>query len=421
MLLLVGIVSAALISLYFSSLAYALRDFSRARLEDLLRARRKDHWLEYIVGHETDLILVAAVPRMLANTLIVIASVQWISIWSDRPSAVWWGGFALAAVVTLLCSVAIPAALAAHLGEPLLAISARVLHMLRIASWPIIGVMHWIDDVVRSLAGPRSEPEPDQLEKDILSVVEEGEKEGVVDTQERQMIESVIELHDRQVDQIMTARPEIVALEIIASLPEIKQTIETSGHSRIPVYDGTLDHIAGILYARDLLKHIGEAPEKFDIRSAMRAAIFVPETKPLRDLLRDFKLQKVHIAIVLDEYGGTAGLVTIEDILEELVGEIRDEHEPPEPAMLRRIDRGIFEADARIYIDELNRQCGLTLPEDAGYETLGGFISTTLGRIPQKGASFDNGGVRYSILDSEPQRIKRVRIETAPQAAPKPA
>src|SRR5207245_2820538 len=113
---------------------------------------------------------------------------------------------------------------------------------------------------------------------------------------------------------------------------------EESGHSRLPVYEGDLDHIQGMLYARDLLHHLGLPPEKFNIRSAMRPAFYVPEIKPLRDLLRDFRQQKIHIAIVLDEYGGTAGLVTIEDVLEELVGEMRDEHEPVEPALLKRMD-----------------------------------------------------------------------------------
>src|SRR5947209_12736631 len=186
------------------------------------------------------------------------------------------------------------------------------------------------------------------------------------------MIESVIEFRDARAGQVMTPRPEIIGIELGASLEEVKITLEESGHSRLPVYDGTLDHIVGILYARDLLRHLGLPPEKFDMRSVMRPAIFVPETKPLRDMLRDFRIQKVHIAIVLDEYGGTAGLVTIEDILEELVGEISDEHEPSEPAMLRRIDDHAYDVDARMYIDELNRQVGLSLPEDAGYDTLGG-------------------------------------------------
>jgi magnesium and cobalt transporter len=149
----------------------------------------------------------------------------------------------------------------------------------------------------------------------------------------------------------------------------------------------------------------------------MRPAYFVPETMPLRDLLKDFRRKKVHIAIVSDEYGGTAGLITIEDIFEELVGDISDEHEPAEPAMLVRLDDATAEADARIYIDELNSQMGLTLPTDAGYDTLGGFVSNTLGRIPEAGTTFEHNGVKYTILDAEPQKVNRVKLEMAMQPA----
>src|SRR6185369_2955089 len=143
-------------------------------------------------------------------------------------------------------------------------------------------------------------------------------------------------------------RTEIVALEITATLDQIKDLLEETGHSRLPVYEGTLDHIVGVLYARDLLKHVGAPPEQFNFRSALRPPLYVPKTKPLRDLLNDFRLQKIHIAIVNDEYGGTAGLVTIEDVLEQLVGEISDEHEPAEPAMLKRLSDSTAEVDARI-------------------------------------------------------------------------
>ncbi|HLL89615.1 MAG TPA: hemolysin family protein, partial [Tepidisphaeraceae bacterium] len=229
--------------------------------------------------------------------------------------------------------------------------------------------------------------------------------------QERVMIESVISFRDTTVGQIMTARPESVALELGSTLPHVKATIEESGHSRLPVYNGTLDQIVGVLYARDLLKFVGEPPETFDMRAAMRPPLFVPETKPLRDLLTDFRLQKVHVAIVSDEYGGTAGLVSIEDLLEEIVGDIADEHEPAEPAMLRKLDDQTWEADARVYLDELNRVVGLSLPEDAGYDTLGGFVSTTLGKIPADGTVFEYETVKYTILDAEPQKVNRVKIE----------
>jgi magnesium and cobalt transporter len=231
------------------------------------------------------------------------------------------------------------------------------------------------------------------------------------------MIESVIQFRATTAGQIMTPRTEIIALELESTLQHVKQTLEESGHSRIPVYDGTLDHIVGILYARDLLKFLGQATIKFDIRSAMRPAFFVPEVKPLRDLLHDFRVQKVHIAIVLDEYGGTSGLVTIEDVLEELVGDISDEHEPIEPAMFKRLSEPAAEADARIYIDELNRLMGLNLPEDAGYDTLGGFVTTTLGRIPEVGTEFEYEGAKFTVLDAEPQKVNRVRIDVIPQPA----
>jgi CBS domain containing-hemolysin-like protein len=360
------------------------------------------------MNRRTDLVFLTSTGRLIANILVMLGSVHafessGLSLWGRYGAAM-----ALAVVVCLVFSVAVPTAIALYFGEAAIAAFVRVLHGMHVGLMPLTAIMHWMERLVRRAAGTNLEPEPEQLEKDILSVVEEGEKDGIVDTQEREMIESVIEFRDTQVGQIMTARPEIVALEHNAAIEEVKRTIEESGHSRIPVYDGTLDHIIGILYARDVLKHLGQPPEQFDMRAATRAAMFVPETKPLRDLLRDFRQQKAHIAIVLDEYGGTAGLVTIEDILEELVGEISDERQPE---MLKRVGESAFEADARLRLDEANREVGLNLPEDGGYETLGGFVSATLGQIPQKGTIFEHAGARFTILEAEPQRVNRLRIE----------
>jgi len=326
MLILLGIFASALLSLFFATMTYALRDFSRARLEDYFKFYGKENWLEHTVEHSSQLIFVTAVGRLVSNVLIVIGSLHLF----DRIGRGIVGQYLLSAlvasIISLLFSVMLPTAISRYAGEPLTALFVRPLHAMRVGLLPLTRLMTFIDDLVRRLIGKQSEPQPEQIEKDILSVVEEGEEQGVVDTQERRMIESVIEFRDTTANQTMTARPEIVAIELGATLDEVKRTIEESGHSRLPVYDGTLDHIVGILYARDLLKILGEPPEKFEIRTAMRQAVFVPETKPLRDLLREFRVQKVHIAIVLDEYGGTAGLVTIEDILEELVGDISDEH-----------------------------------------------------------------------------------------------
>jgi putative hemolysin len=413
-LLAAAVVAAVVASLFFSTLTYSLREFSRARLSDWLDVHGKSRLLDPIVTHANDLVFVTALGRLVSNIVVLLCMLRVFEGVGSR----WWTQYlaatAVTVLITLFCSVAIPHAAARHASAAIVGTFAGLLLALRVALMPFTKVMHWVDNMVSSLAGGDRTAEPDQIEQSILDVVEEGQKEGVVDQQEREMIESVIEFRDTQVGQIMTARPEIVALDMRASLAEVKRTLEESGHSRIPVYDGTLDHIVGMLYARDLLKHLGLPPDQFNIRSAIRPAVFVPEVKPLRDLLRDFRQQKVHIAIVADEYGGTAGLVSIEDILEELVGEISDEHEPVEPSTFKRLDDHTADVDGRIYISDLNRLLDLNLPENAGYETLGGFVSVAMGRIPAEGSSFEQDGARYTITSAEPQKVNRVTIEKLP-------
>ena len=420
-LVIAAVAVATLLSLFFSTLTYSLRDFSRARLEGSLERRDKLQYLEPTVEHASDLIFLTAVGRLLSNILILIGILHLLHFTPYPIGLKYVIAVAITAVIHMFFSVAIPHALSRHAAEPIIAAFIRFLHGLRLAAWPITMVMHAVDRMVSQAAVKSAPQEPEaieeEIENEILSAVEEGEKEGVVDEEEREMIERVIAFHDTQVGQIMTPRPEIFALDAGATLETIKSKIAESGHSRIPVYQGKIDQIIGVLYARDLIKFLGEPADKFKMREHLRPAFFVPETKPLRDLLHDFKLQKVHIAIVSDEYGGTAGLVTIEDIFEELVGDISDEHEPAEPAMIDRKDDLTAEADARIYLDELNRVLGLNLPEDAGYDTLGGFITTTAGKIPTMGATFEHGGVKYTVIDAEPQKVNRVRIEMTPQPA----
>ena len=415
-----GLTLASALSLIFSTLTYSLREFSRPRLiEQLERRGCSKERIDAILDRIGDFVFVTAILRLLSNILILIAVLHLLNLAGFGEGARYLLAVLVAGIISLFFSVAIPHALATHAAERLIAGSVGFLNGARVALLPAAKLMHAIDHVVARAVGVSPEPPHEQIEQEIeqelLSVVEEGAKEGVVDPEEREMIESVIQFRNTSVGQSMTARRDVIALPIGAGLDQVKNVVEESGHSRIPVYEGNLDHIVGVLYARDLLKHLGEPPERFDIRSAMRPAFFVPATKPLRDLLHDFRVQKVHIAIVLDEYGGTAGVVTIEDVLEELVGEISDEHEPGSPAMLRRINDHTVEVDARMYVDQINRVLDLDLPEDAGYETIGGFVSNTLGRIPQAGTTFDHGRARYTILEAEPQRVKRVRIELLPQ------
>ena len=423
--IILAVAVAALLSLLFSTLTYSLRDFSRAKLAEELEKRGHANYLDPTVEHSSDLIFVTAVGRLLANILILIGVLRLLNGTEYRLGVQYLLAFVIAGLISLFTSVAFPHAISRHAAEPTVAVFIRFLHGLRLAMTPVTKLMSAVDSAVAAAATDTETPQPEKVEQDIeneiLSAVEEGEKEGVVDEEEREMIERVIAFHNTRVGQIMTARPEIFALEVGSTLETVKAKIAESGHSRIPVYQAKVDQIVGILYARDLLKYLGEPREFFKISDFMRPAYFVPETKPLRDLLHDFRLQKIHIAIVSDEYGGTAGLVTIEDIFEELVGDISDEHEPAEPAMIVRINDLIAEADARVYIDELNRVMGLNLPEDAGYDTLGGFVTTTAGKIPSAGMTLEQAGVKYTILDAEPQKVNRVRIEVTPAPVTDPA
>lgn len=417
-LLAIAVITAAVGSLFFSILSLALRRFSRGRLEQWLTQRNRAKWFAPTADHAEELVFITAVLRLLCNILTLIFI---LAVFQNSELPLWLHyllAFVIAGVITLFSSVALPQAIAAHAGVTMIGRFAAMLYWLRLLGKPILAINRAINSLARIAAGTDDEEaEQEQIEEQIITAVEAGEKEGLVDPTEREMIESVIDFRDTTVAQIMTSRPDVIALESTASLQQIKEMIEQTGHSRLPVYEGTLDKVIGVLYARDLIHYVGQADAGFDIKSATRPAFYVPETKPLKDLLRDFRLMKIHMAIVEDEYGGTAGLVTIEDVLEELVGEISDEHEPKEEAMVKKLDDRTWEADARIELAELNRLVGLNLPEDTDYKTLGGFVSTTVGRIPEKGATFTHAATRFTILEAEPQRVLRVKLELPATAA----
>lgn len=416
-LLVIATGAAALGALFFSVLSLSLRAFSRMRLEDRLERRGRGHWLKPTVDHADELVFITAVCRLLCNILTLIFVLAMFQESSLAPWLHYLAAFFIAGTITLFASVALPQPIASHAGELAISACAGFLYWLRLLFRPLLTINAAMNALARRAAGNEGEEaEQEKIEQQIITAVEAGEKEGLVDPAEREMIESVIEFRDTTVGQIMTARPDIIALQSTATLPMIKETIQQTGHSRLPVYEETLDHITGVLYARDLMHFVGQSVEGFDLKVAVRPAFYVPETKPLKDLLHDFRLLKVHMAIVLDEYGGTAGIVTIEDVLEELVGEISDEHEPQEEAMVKKIDDRTWEADARIELKELNRLLSLDLPEDADYQTLGGLLSTVVGRIPEKGTVVNQSGARFTVLEAEPQRVIRVKIEL-PQAA----
>ncbi len=404
------IVLCATLGALFSLMHLSLRSYSRAKLQEAFGARGKERRFTPFVSREEDFILTCLLLRLFADVGIILSLAQLAQLHQWGTVVVFIIGWLLLATFRL----AIPHSWSKYTAETLLARSERFLILCAWFAWPAIRVLHWHDVIVRRLAGvERSTPEQkqDQKQEEILSLVEEGQREGAVDAEQVEMIENVLEMGETTVEEIMTPRTDILAVEIHEPLPKVLQTIADSGYSRLPVYEGSIDNIVGLLYAKDLLGEIGKPEYQFHLREKIRPAYFVPETKPLRTLLHEFQNQKLHIAVVLDEYGGTAGVVTIEDILEELVGEISDEFEDAPTASAKRIDETTVEIDARMYIDDVNEECRVHLPEGEDYDTISGFVLSHLGRIPRTGESFDIHGVRFTIVSAEPRRIKRLRIQ----------
>lgn len=403
---------ACLLSCYFAACHIALKTFSKARLSEFMEDRNQDERYDKFLRKHSSLVLMTATLRSVFNFIILLAALHALEQLNIGKLAEYSIAFVVAALLAAVFGVAIPVSWARYHPEILLFRSLSILEPLLVIFYPFIHGLHIFDPIVKRLTGANDEGKSDSAVTDeVLSVVEEHESEGNVDTAQKQMIEAIFDLPNTNAGEIMTPRTEVSGIPITATLEDIKSNILTHSHSRIPVYEETIDHIVGMLYSKDLIIYLGN-DKPFDLKGAMREVLMVPESKPVAELLAEFRSRKVHIAVVLDEYGGTAGLVTIEDILEELVGEIQDEHETEEenPAT-RQIDDRTYEVEARIYIDDLNDQLDLDLPEDEDYDTLGGFVFSTLGHIPHIDESFEFGNLKLTVTDAVRTKVNRVRIE----------
>jgi CBS domain containing-hemolysin-like protein len=221
------------------------------------------------------------------------------------------------------------------------------------------------------------------------------------------MMRSIVDLDETRVREIMTPRPDVIALPLTATVAEARRRAIEEGHSRIPVYRETIDEIVGVLHVRDLLRAWDEDAEGRTIEGYVREVMFVPETLSVGELLSDMRVRK-HVAIVVDEYGGVAGLVTLEDLLEEIVGDIRDEHDEEEP-LVRRADDGSWIVDAATRVSELAELFGTEF-EDGDFDTVGGLVVSEAGRVPTVGESLDIHDFRFTILDADARRILSVRV-----------
>jgi len=245
-------------------------------------------------------------------------------------------------------------------------------------------------------------------EAGIQEVMDAGEEEGLINEEENAMIRSILALGDSVVREIMLPRMEMACVSIEAEVSEVLEAIIACGHSRLPVFEGTIDNIIGLIYAKDLLKYWGADDASIELRKIIRPPFFVPETKNLEELLHDFKKRRVHMAVVIDEYGGTSGLVTIEDLLEQIVGDIQDEYDLEEERLSVQPD-GAIVVDARLPIEELEEHFDIVVERDK-FETVGGLIFHLTGRIPSIGEVVMSDTLVLTVLDADERRISRVHI-----------
>jgi putative hemolysin len=246
-------------------------------------------------------------------------------------------------------------------------------------------------------------------EDELMTLVDTGQQEGILEQDERQMIFSIFRLRDTLTREIMVPRIDVVALEISTTLPEAVETFQQSGYSRLPVYYETIDNIRGLLYAKDLLKMWREGSQQISLDEFLRQAYFVPETKKVDELLEEMQSQRIHLGIVVDEYGGVAGLVTLEDIVEEIVGEIQDEYDGVEEMPYSVINEAEYIFKGSVDLDDFNDIMHCELPKDEA-DTLGGYIYSRIGKVPTGGETIEHQNIQLTVDQITGRRIRKVRV-----------
>ncbi len=402
----------------------ALRDFSYSRLEELCAKRGVAARFGLILKMQGQALLALEFLLTLSTLGLAAALCSWIG-WPEVDARQSLGGgtiqflvrYAFFAALTFIAADLLPWTIARVASEPFLCTFWPIIETLQTFLTPLLWFANQLDRYAHRLVG-RAEQETDdtsKFEEEIRSVAAEGEREGALDSGSTAMIQRVMQLQDEDVGAIMTPRTEMDCVSADLTLEEARQQLIESGHSRIPVIGDSTDDVLGILYAKDLLKAL--APPRTGqiipvLRDIIREPVFVPSSTAIPSLLELMKRQKVHIAIVHDEYGGVAGLVTMEDILEEIVGEIADEYDDEELAdEIRELDETAVEVSARVRLDELNRRFDFGLPEDGEFDTVGGFVFSQKGSMPSPGESFLWHKLRFTVLNADARVVKRLRID----------
>lgn len=386
----------------------ALNSLSRARIHHLAsqgvsRAKALANWFEEPGIYISTVIVVRTAAIILAASLTTTLAIRLLA---DNV-AIALALLALFFIVVVLCQLT-PKALTAMRPESVSLAIAGPMGLMATLLTPLVRLLAAVANGLLRLFGANTSPlSPLVTEEELRAWVNVGEEEGIIEEDEKEMIRGIFELEETTAREIMVPRIDMFALEAGASVAEAVEVIIRESYSRIPVYQGNIDNIIGILYAKDLFKLVRDGDWSKPVKEAVRPAYFVPESKRVDELLRELKQKQIHIAIVVDEYGGTAGLVTIEDMLEEIVGEIQDEFDTDE-AKVEQVSPSEAIFDGTVSIDDVNEILAINLESEV--DSIGGYVYDKLGKIPAPGDRIRVDGVGVEVLSTEGRRIKKVRV-----------
>ena len=403
-----------LLSGFFSAAEAALSAYRSNYLEKLDEEKHPKtyavlkRWLKDPNSMLTGIVIGNNIVNILASS---IATVVIVDYFGNKGSSV-----ALAtAIMTILILIfgeITPKLMARNNSSKIAESVSVIIYVMSIILTPIVACLIFISRLVGRILGVNmTSPQLMITEEDIISFVNVGNAEGIIEEDEKEMIHSIVTLGETNAKEVMTPRTSMLAFEGTKTINEVWDEILENGFSRIPVYNETIDDIIGILYVKDLMEHIKNGDLNSPISEFVRTPYYVPETKSIIEILKEFRTLKVHIAMVLDEYGGVVGLVTIEDLIEEIVGEIRDEYDDEEDSFYKKIADNEYEVDAMTDIETINKDLELELPISEDYESLGGLIVTTLGRICNVGDEIEIDNIHLKVLEVDKMRVSKVFIK----------
>lgn len=396
------------LSAFFSASESALMSVSKVKIRHAMQeGDERARTVDLLLKNPSKLLTTILVGNNVVNIAgSALATTLALHLWGAQGPLI---STVVMTFVVLIFGEIAPKTFATQNAEKIAYFSSPYLVFLSVVIKPLIKILVRITNVIVKIAGGDPNQErPFVTEDEIIRFVNVGEEEGVIEEGEKEMIHSIFEFDDTVVREIMVPRIDIVSVEVDTPLSEVVNVVIKHGHSRIPVYSETIDNIVGILYAKDLLQFIHTDFGNLTIEQLMRRAYYVPESKKVNQLLSEFRNEKVHMAILLDEYGGTAGIVTIEDLIEEIVGDIQDEYDV-EDVDYSFISNTELVVDAGMPIDEFNDLLNVSLPEE-DYDTVGGVVLSILGHVPISGEQLEHDNLVFTIQQMAGHRILKIHV-----------